>query len=162
MSYKKLPYALYLAIAAAAVTGWTSCAGKKTSTVPAASSAITAVASAVPVVNGSFVVEPRTFKDFKLVVPTGIRNARVEGTFSASGARNDIEVMLLDEHEFQNWRNRHKFTATYDSGRVTAGKINVALPADPATYVIVFSNRFSFISNKAVVADLKLRYDGAK
>ena len=140
----------------------TGCAGsKQPSTVPM--QAVAAVTSAaIPVVTGSFVVEPRTYKDFKVVVPSGAKNPRLEGTFSASGARNDIEVTLLDAQQFLNWQNRHKFNAAYDSGRVTAGKIHVTLPPEPGTYVVVFSNRFSFISNKAVVADLKLQYDSSR
>jgi hypothetical protein len=142
----------------------TGCAGsKQPSTVPSQGvAAATVTTAAIPVVTGSFVVEPRTYKDFKVVVPTGAKNPRLEGTFSASGARNDIEVTLLDAQQFQNWQNRHKFDAAYDSGRVTAGKIRVALPPEPGTYVVVFSNRFSFISNKAVVADLKLQYDSSR
>jgi hypothetical protein len=114
---------------------------------------------AEPVAAGSFIVEPRTFKPFKLVVTTGMSNPRLEGTFSASGARNDIEVTLLEETQFTNWQNRRNFEAVYESGRVTNATLNVELPANPATYYVVFSNRFSIFSNKAVVADVNLSYD---
>lgn len=110
------------------------------------------------VVSGSFIVEPRTFKPFKLEVDADMSRACIEGTFSASGANNDIEVTVLEETQFLNWQNRHKFEAAYESGRVTAGKLKVELPLEPATYFVVFSNRFSIMSNKSVVADLKLQY----
>jgi hypothetical protein len=110
------------------------------------------------VVNGSFIVEPRNYKFFKVVVGGDMSRACVEGTFSATGANNDIEVSVLEETQYLNWQNRHKFEAAYQSGRVTAGKLKVELPLEPATYFIVFSNRFSLISNKSVVADLKLQY----
>jgi hypothetical protein len=116
-------------------------------------------AMAQPVVTGSFIVEPRTFKPFKIVVAGGMTKPRIEGTFSATGARNDIEVTLLEEAQFTNWQNRQRFESAYQSGRVTNATIDVELPADPATYYVVFSNRFSIFSNKAVVADLHLRYD---
>jgi len=112
-----------------------------------------------PVVTGAFIVEPRTFKPFKITIGDGMTNPRLEGTFTASGARNDIEVTLLDETQFANWQNRQKFEAAYVSGRVTSGKISVNLPAARGTYFVVFSNRFSIISNKAVTADVQLRYD---
>src|SRR5712691_2863606 len=88
------------------------------------------------IVTGAFIVEPRTFKPFK------------------------IEVSLLTEAQFANWENRRAFEATYVSGRVTSGNIAVALPTTPGTYFVVFSNRFSIFSNKAVTADVQLRYDG--
>jgi hypothetical protein len=112
-----------------------------------------------PVVSGSFVVNPRSYTPFKIVVENGMNNPRVEGTFSASGANNDIEVLLLEESQYLNWQNRHQFRAAYQSGRVTADRLKVELPTEPATYFLIFNNRFSLISNKGIVADLKLRCD---
>ena len=110
-------------------------------------------------VSGSFIVPPRDFKPFKITVKADMAQPRITGTFSATGANNDIEVTLFEESQFLNWQGRYKFTAAYESGRVTAGKINVELPAEAATYFVVFSNRFSIISNKGVVADVKLEYE---
>ena len=111
------------------------------------------------VVSGAFIVEPRTFTPFKITLTPGMTNARLEGSFTASGARNDIEVTLLSEAQYANWQNRQRFDAAYVSGRVTSAKIAVTLPAGPGTYYMVFSNRFSIISNKAVTADVQLVYD---
>ena len=113
----------------------------------------------LPIVNTAFVVEPRAYKSFELQVAPGTSGARVEGTFSASGARNDIEVTLLEKSQFLNFQNHSTFKAAYESGRVTAGHIHVDLPAEPGTYYVVFSNTFSILSNKAVTADVKLEYD---
>jgi len=110
-----------------------------------------------PVVSGSFDVDARSFKPFKVVVAAGAMNPQLEGTFSATGRNNDIEVLLLEESQFLNWQNRHKFTATYESGRVTADKIKMVLPPEPATYYMIFSNRFSLISKKAVAAEVTFR-----
>ena len=133
------------------------CGGGDKVNVPSGKGPVQSLAEAV--VNGAFIVEPRTFKPFKIVVTPQMANARLEGTFSATGARNDIEVTLLTEAEFANWQNRRTFEPTYVSGRVTSGKIEVTLPAAAATYFVVFSNRFSFFSNKAVTADVQLRFD---
>jgi hypothetical protein len=112
------------------------------------------------VATGSFAVEARDFKPFKVVVPDKTKNPRIEGSFSASGGSgNDVEVMVLDEAQFLNWQNRNKFSAIYDSGRVTADKVSIALPSAGATYVMVFSNRFSLLSTKGVKAELKLAHD---
>jgi len=112
-----------------------------------------------PIATGTFVVEPRNFKMFRAVVSDGMANPRLEGTFSATGARNDIEVTVLDDMQYQNWQNRRRFEATYESGRVTNGTIGVDLA--PGTWWLVFSNRFSLLSNKAVTADVALCYDRA-
>jgi hypothetical protein len=115
-----------------------------------------------PIVTGSFIVEPRSFKPFKVTVAPGSVNPRVEGTFTASGANNDIEVVLLEASQFQNWEKRNKFTVAYQSGRVTSDKLAIPLPPQEGTYYVVFSNRFSLISNKAVVADIVLHCDKGK
>ena len=114
------------------------------------------------IIDGSFVVPPRTFKPFEVVVAAAMSNPRLEGTFTASGANNDIEVLLLNEQQFSNWQNRHAFKSAYESGRVTADKLRIDLPSEPGKYFLIFSNRFSIFSNKGVVADLKLRYDSSR
>jgi hypothetical protein len=111
------------------------------------------------IVTGSFSVGARNFTPFTIEIPEGLDDVRIEGTFSAEGGRgNDVEVILLEEIQFRNWQNRHKFLPMYESGRVSADQINVPLPG-AGRYVMVFSNRFSLLSTKAVTADLKLRYD---
>ena len=112
------------------------------------------------IVGGAFAVAPRTYTEYKFAVPEGSSNPQLEGTFSTTGgANNDIEVLLLEETQFLNWQNRLKFTATYESGRVTADRIRLPLPDDAAAYVMVFSNRFSIFSSKDVKADVKLQYE---
>ena len=113
------------------------------------------------IIESSFEVPARTFKPFEIVVAAAMSNPRLEGTFTASGANNDIEVLLLNEQQFSNWQNRHEFKSLYASGRVTADKLRIDLPDEPGKYFVIFSNRFSVISTKSIVADLKLRYDRA-
>lgn len=66
---------------------------------------------------------------------------------------------MLDEAQYTNWQNRDRFKAMYESGRVTDTKVDLELPETPATYYMVFSNRFSLMSNKAVTANVQLCYD---
>jgi hypothetical protein len=146
-----------LAVVVVALVAASACYGKKTVNTTARGAY-----QIEPIVNGSFIVEPRSFKPFKVTVAPGSVNPRVEGTFTASGANNDIEVMLLEASQFQNWEQRNKFTSAYQSGRVTADKLAVPLPPQEGTYYVVFSNRFSLISNKAVVADIVLHCDKGK
>jgi hypothetical protein len=92
-------------------------------------------------------------------VPASATDVRVEGTFSASGgARNDVEVYLLSDDEFVNWQNNHTVSTLYNSGRMTQGTLNAALPPGVGTYHLVFSNKFSLLSPKAVRASIRLHY----
>jgi hypothetical protein len=109
------------------------------------------------VLAGSFIVEPGKYKTFAVTVTAAMKNPSVEGNFKATGGDNDIEVLVLEEGQYLNWQNGHKFDATYNSGRVAAGKPKMQLPQS-GTYYLVFSNCFSDITNKAVVADVKLQY----
>jgi len=145
-------FALVILVAAVALAG-SACRYGRTATAPVVQQ------HTDPIATGTFIVEPRTYKMFKIVVADGMTKPRLEGTFSATGARHDIEVTLLDEANYANWQNRRRFEPVYESGRVTNGTIAVDLPAAPGTWWIVFSNRFSLVSNKAVVADVKLCYD---
>jgi len=71
----------------------------------------------------------------------------VEGDFRArGGGGNDIEVVITDE----NGANGHAGRFWYQSGKTTVGNIDVHL--GPGTYYIVFSNRFSLVSQKTVSA----------
>ena len=152
-------------VATAVVLALTSCGGAK-SPVSTAPNLPTAPLQTVQqlvdtIISGTFAVAPRTFKPIEFIVDATMSNPRIEGTFTAKGANNDIEVLLLDEQQFANWQNRHPFKSTYASGRVTADKLRISLPAEAGKYFMVFSNRFSIISSKDVVTDLKLRYDRA-
>jgi hypothetical protein len=80
----------------------------------------------------------------------------VFGHFKAEGGSgNDIKVFILDEDGFANWQNKHSAKMYYDSGKVTAGKIDVRLK--PGTYYLVFDNTFSVLSNKAITSDIQIQ-----
>jgi hypothetical protein len=92
-------------------------------------------------------------------IPANATDVRVEGTFNASGgARNDIEVYVLNDDEFVNWQNNHSVSTLYNSGRMTQGTLNAALPPSAGTYHLVFNNKFSLLSPKAVRASIRLHY----
>lgn len=98
-------------------------------------------------------------KSYKFTVPAGATNVKMQGRFTASGgARNDIEVWLMNDDDFVNWQNRHPVTPIYNSQKVTQGTLNASLPPDAGTYYLVFNNRFSLVSPKAVQDNLSLQY----
>ena len=67
-----------------------------------------------------------------------------------------MEVYILDEDGFENYRNGHRTQTYYNSGRVTVGTINVTLGS--GRYYLVFNNSFSTVSNKAVNARVEMQY----
>lgn len=149
-------------VATVAVLALAACWGATKTSKPTSTAAMPSAQMWDTIIAGSFVVAPRNFKPVEIMIGPGMSHPRLEGTFSASGANNDIEVLLLDEQQFSNWQNGHEFKSAYASGRVTADKMRIDLPNEPGKYFVIFSNRFSMFSNKGVVADLKLRYDRAR
>ena len=106
------------------------------------------------IVSEAFTIDAGSYSYFEFSVP---RNGRtVVGRFRASGGSgNDVEAFILDEDGFENFQNGHRVRTYYNSGRVTVGNINVFL--DSGNYYLVFNNKFSVVSNKAVNARVSLR-----
>lgn len=75
--------------------------------------------------------------------------ANFAGRFRArGGARNDVEVYILDSDGYENFRNGNSAETYYNSGRKTVGNFNVRL--GKGQYYLVINNRFSTFSSKAV------------
>ena len=108
-----------------------------------------------PIVTEAFTIGPGKYAWFRFGVPDNGGN--VVGRFRASGGGgNDVEVYILDEDGFENFKNGHRVQTYYNSGRVTVANINVSLSS--GTYYLIFSNTFSSVSNKAVNGNVALRY----
>lgn len=108
---------------------------------------------------GASTISPGQFAYFTALPPRSAASASLFGRFRAQGGeRNDIEVYVLDSDGFENWRNGNRAPTLYNSGRVTVANINVQLPPGQ-TYYLIFNNRFSIFSNKAVVSDIRLTYE---
>lgn len=109
--------------------------------------------------NVAFTVRAQGTYNYKIMVPAGAFNVTLKGHFAASGGSgNDVEVFVVSQDEFINWQNRHPVKALYSSGKVTQDSINLTLPSDAANYYVVFSNRFSMLTPKAVQASFDLNF----
>ncbi len=111
--------------------------------------------------NMAFPVDARGAYNYKFTVPAGALNATLKGHFVADGGSGkDIDVVIVSEDEYVNWQNGHPTKALYNSGKVTQDTISIALPAVPAaaTYYVVFNNKFSLLTPKAVQANLDLNF----
>jgi hypothetical protein len=101
---------------------------------------------------GALSVAALHFAFYTLSVPAGAHDVHVQGHFQATGGTgNDIEVFLLNDEQFTNWKNGHATPTYYNSGKTTVGDVQTALPAGVGTYYLVFNNKFSALTAKAVV-----------
>lgn len=94
----------------------------------------------------TYVVKPASYMwlEYNFQAQTNL-----QGRFQAQGGTgNDIEVFLLDEEGFTNYKNGHSTGTYYNSKQVTAGSFNVNLAA--GRYFLVLNNNFSLLSNKIV------------
>lgn len=110
------------------------------------------------VVNGLVTVNAGSYEDYTFTVPSGASNIQVTGSFTASGGSgNDIKVYIFDQSDFVNWENGHTANTYYQSGQTTTGTISATLPSS-GTYVLVYDNTFSIISQKNVNTEVNLSY----
>jgi hypothetical protein len=108
--------------------------------------------------NGAATVNAGSYLWYTFVVPPGANSVAVNGHFSATGgAGNDVECYILDEDGFANFKNGHPTGTYYSSGKVTQAKIGTTNLA-PGTYYLVFDNRFSLITPKAVQTQATVTY----
>jgi len=110
-------------------------------------------------VNGIITVSAGEYYDQPFSVTSSMQNARVTGSFRASGGSgNDIVVLFMDDIMFANWLNYHKTPVCYNSGQVTAAKFDMMICSDPGEYHLVFDNRFSDFSSKDVTTRVDLNW----
>lgn len=152
-----------LALILVGVVWWT-ISSQKQNSLPNASPSVqlrqlSPVPHTQPIVNTAFTVNASSGLYYKFLVPQGAYNVTVDGRLSATGGSgNDIEAYLLNEDEFVNWQNGHSTSTYFSSGRVTQGSINAQLPSGAGTYYVVFNNKFSLLTPKAVQASVLLHY----
>ena len=107
------------------------------------------------IVNTAFTVKAGDTRYWSFRV--GSDGANVVGRFRAEGGGgNDIRCLIMDPDSFENWRNGHRVRAYYNSERITVANIDVRL--GEGDYVLVFDNTYSVLTNKAVTANVEMRW----
>ena len=71
---------------------------------------------------------------------------------------NDIQSVLAEESEWENWINGHNARLLYSTQKTTNGKLDVPI-AEEGTYYLGFNNAFSIMSDEYVFAEIELPYD---
>ena len=120
----------------------------------------------VVVLDKSFTVRPRVFRYYKFSVSEGAKETVVghfesaavnEAEASGGGDDNSIEVLIMTETEFATWQTGKQARVVFESGRVAKGTLHTDLPVAGETYYLVFSNKSSTTTAKAVKAEVSLR-----
>jgi hypothetical protein len=113
----------------------------------------------VPITNGALTVNANSLAWYTFVVPPNASTVAINGHFTATGGMgNDIIAYITDEDGLANLKNGHDARVFYNSQKVTQSAISAALPNAPGTYYLVFDNRFSLITPKAVQVNATLSY----
>ena len=112
------------------------------------------------------------YSQFAFVVPPHEGNAKLRGTLrsftkrsdpdSTSGSIADVDLMLLNDQEFQDFLHGQPQTATYELDSVHNQIVDWRVPttyADPQTYHLVFSNSGSGPKTKFVEAEFTVSFE---
>ena len=107
-----------------------------------------------PAAETQFNVASGKYDDATYRIMPGVTNIRLTGSFKATGGTaNDIIVIVMNDAQFARWQKGMPCVgpgnmctpenggALYNSGSVTEGTINLALPNGAATYHLVFNNQ---------------------
>ncbi len=122
-----------------------------------------------PATEGHFIVAAKDFQDFPFTVGEGVKEVRLSGHFRATGGRASlIYVLVMTDDQFAQWQKPHGAPATpanggslYNSGAVSHGDIQLAVPNVPANYHIVFNN-VNFPYPKSIETDLTWQWYDAQ
>ncbi|MBV9927933.1 MAG: hypothetical protein JOZ96_23135 [Acidobacteria bacterium] len=110
--------------------------------------------TSVVLARGGYAIRAGAYQYFPFYVNPSTTGTVSGGFRAAGGGGNDIEVYILDNIQFENFANGHSVSTYYNSGRVTVGEIRTQL--GPGNYFLVFSNKFSVFTAKAINADIVL------
>jgi hypothetical protein len=108
--------------------------------------------------NGTMQVDPHSYTFYHFAAPEGTSNAHVKGDFDLQGNGSNIQVYILDEENFVNWKGSHQFNAYYDRAQQTTGAIDVKVPSNKTLYLI-YDNSQSSIPSKKIFSKINLVYN---
>jgi hypothetical protein len=107
-----------------------------------------------PISPGRITVNARDFLVFPFSVPAGCKEARLQGDFETV---SPVELLIMDDNTFANWKNHRPATPVYNSGRQNHASINLQLAPSMTRYYFVVNNRTS-ARTQVIQAKLNLAY----
>jgi len=76
----------------------------------------------------------------------------IKGSFRVAGGEPRVQLLILDESNYEAWARSAEFKSAVSTGKVPAA--NVSLVLDAGTYFLIFDNRGS---EKRAAVDIDLR-----
>ena len=67
------------------------------------------------------------------------RRAKISGEFQTGRMKSRVAVIVIDEADFEKWKQQPNFKGRVGTGYVPAGKINPIL--EPGSYYLIVDNR---------------------
>lgn len=112
-----------------------------------------------PLAKTAITLAPKAYRIFPIIIGERFHRPRLVGRFVAEGGSgNDVDVFVTNDDGLINFKNGNAFKGWYRSGRITTDSVNVLLP--PGQTYLIFSNRGSVFSHKAVQIDFHIEYMG--
>lgn len=93
---------------------------------------------------------------FSFTITNDMIAPHISGHFDVI-AGNDAEVILFNDNNYHNWRNKKESSAIYFSGRIAADTFYITL-YNADTYHLIISNTFSIFTSKKVEIKATLTY----
>jgi len=98
------------------------------------------------IIDSTYRVGPGNYKYASFTMPC---TGTIQGGFIANAALgDDIKVYLLNQNQFNGYKNNESVSTYYNSGKVEYGTFDVTVNADK--YYVIMSNTFSSFSTKTV------------
>jgi hypothetical protein len=109
--------------------------------------------------DGSTIVESRDYTGWSVRADMGTMDSpTISGHIAAAeGTGDSIQVLVLTESDYQNWKEHLAVTPIYNSAPVTTADVSVKLP-ESGTYYVVLSNPSADPSSNTVEGDLTLSW----
>ena len=105
---------------------------------------------------GTMQIDPLSFRYIPFSVDEGHQGV-VVGKFNAWGGQNDINVVVLAAQEMSDFQGHRAYNHYYNSGYISEGRLKIRLPT--GDYFLIFNNRRSILTPKAVEAYIELRHE---
>ncbi|PYS98149.1 MAG: hypothetical protein DMF63_17170 [Acidobacteria bacterium] len=108
----------------------------KSGEVPVVAPAPVAYSKPGPIVSGNVTIGAGEFLSKQIILN---RRAKLSGEFQTGSVKSKIAVVVIDEADFENWKQQTEFKARVGTGYVPGGKISPML--EPGNYFLIIDNR---------------------
>lgn len=89
-----------------------------------------------PVVSGDLKIDGGEFLATRIQLN---RRSKLSGEFQTGSVKNRVAIVVVDEENFEKWKQRTDFKSRVGTGYVPGGKISPTL--EPGVYFLIIDNR---------------------